>query len=146
MINPLVLHSAAVMFSAYYLEPQTSLSIEEIIKLSNPVFQVISVIKRQPEVQKISFVAHSLGGLIARFTIGKLYRQNITRESFEENGECRNAESGAQYLEVKSKGKIAGLEPINFITFATPHLGSIGHKQVPYLQSAKLPFLFIYFL
>lgn len=27
-------------------------------------------------------------------------------------------------------GRIAGLEPMNFITFASPHLGSRGHKQV----------------
>nr|KAJ0207115.1 hypothetical protein LSAT_V11C500276260 [Lactuca sativa] len=28
-------------------------------------------------------------------------------------------------------GKIAGVEAINFITIATPHLGSRGHRQVP---------------
>eukprot|EP00268_Persea_americana_P064650 TRINITY_DN8538_c0_g1_i4.p1 TRINITY_DN8538_c0_g1~~TRINITY_DN8538_c0_g1_i4.p1 ORF type:complete len:418 (+),score=81.11 TRINITY_DN8538_c0_g1_i4:301-1554(+) len=95
--------------------------------------EVISVIKHRPELQKISFVGHSLGGLIARYTIGRLYGQNITRETFEENGECRSVEPGAQCLEEKSKGKIAGLEPMNFITFATPHLGSIGHKQIPIL-------------
>lgn len=106
--------------------------IGEINEWSNPVFQVISVIKHRPELQKISFVGHSLGGLIARYTIGRLYGQNITRETFEENGDCRSVEPGAQCLEEKSKGKIAGLEPMNFITFATPHLGSIGHKQVPY--------------
>lgn len=120
------------MFNTYYLELQTSMSIGEINMWSNPVFQVISVIKHRPELQKISFVGHSLGGLIARYTIGKLFGQNITRETFEENGECRSVEPGAQCLEEKSKGKIAGLEPVNFITFATPHLGSIGHKQVPY--------------
>lgn len=95
--------------------------------------EVISVIKHRPELQKISFVGHSLGGLIARYTIGRLYGQNITRETFEENGDCRSVEPGAQCLEEKSKGKIAGLEPMNFITFATPHLGSIGHKQIPIL-------------
>ncbi|GFP87594.1 putative lipase yor059c [Phtheirospermum japonicum] len=55
--------------------------------------EVISVVARHPNLQKISFVGHSLGGLVAR--------------------------------------KIAGLEPVNFITSATPHLGSRGHKQVP---------------
>ncbi|KAE9451598.1 hypothetical protein C3L33_16503, partial [Rhododendron williamsianum] len=31
----------------------------------------------------------------------------------------------------ESKGTIGGLEPMNFITVATPHLGSRGNKQVP---------------
>ncbi|XP_042044737.1 uncharacterized protein LOC121790618 [Salvia splendens] len=31
----------------------------------------------------------------------------------------------------RRRGVVAGLEPVNFITFAMPHLGSRGHKQVP---------------
>lgn len=31
------------------------------------------------------------------------------------------------------KGSIAGLEPMNFVTVATPHLGSRGHRQLPFL-------------
>ncbi|KAI7731815.1 hypothetical protein M8C21_011338 [Ambrosia artemisiifolia] len=34
-------------------------------------------------------------------------------------------------LECGSSARIAGLVPINFITIATPHLGTGGHKQVP---------------
>lgn len=67
--------------------------------------------KRWPEVSKISFVAHSLGGLVARYAIGKLY----------ENSKCH---------EQIYEDRIAGLQPVNFITVATPHLGSRGHKQV----------------
>ncbi|CAA7060287.1 unnamed protein product [Microthlaspi erraticum] len=74
--------------------------------------EVVSVIKHRNGLRKISFVAHSLGGLVARYAIGKLYEQ---------------------------PGEIAGLEPINFITFATPHLGSRGHRQFPIL--CGLPFL-----
>ncbi|KAA8528422.1 hypothetical protein F0562_035777 [Nyssa sinensis] len=95
--------------------------------------EVISVIKRYPDLQKISFIGHSLGGLIARYAIAILYGQDITGISSQENGEYRNDESKDQCLEEKFKGKIAGLEPMNFITFATPHLGSRGHKQVPVL-------------
>uniref|UniRef100_A0A5B6YRR3 Putative lipase ROG1 n=1 Tax=Davidia involucrata TaxID=16924 RepID=A0A5B6YRR3_DAVIN len=93
--------------------------------------EVISVIKRYPDLQKISFIGHSLGGVVARYAIAKLYGQDITRISSQENGEYRSDESKDPCLEEKFKVKIAGLEPMNFITSATPHLGSRGHKQVP---------------
>jgi Putative serine esterase (DUF676) len=62
-------------------------------------------------------VAHSLGGLIARYAIAELYTPETVSDS--SLGE-----------ESSLKGTIAGLEPINFITSATPHLGSRGSKQV----------------
>lgn len=77
--------------------------------------QVVTVTKRWPEVSKISFVAHSLGGLVARYAIGKLY------------------ENDASNSEQLNDASIAGLQPVNFITFATPHLGSRGHKQVGFI-------------
>ncbi|KAG6649275.1 hypothetical protein CIPAW_07G201200 [Carya illinoinensis] len=92
---------------------------------------IVHFIKRHPGVQKISFVGHSLGGLIARYAIAKLYGRDVMREFSQGNGECRCDGSGDPCVEEKFKGKIAGLEPINFITYATPHLGSRGHKQVP---------------
>ena len=48
------------------------------------------------EIQKISFIGYSLGGLVARYAIGLLYH----------------------------KGYFKKLLPVNFTTFATPHLGS----------------------
>lgn len=66
-------------------------------------------------------MAHSLGGLIARYAIGRLY-EPVTRDS-SVNGNHINEDKDLE-------GKIAGLEPMNFITFASPHLGSRGHKQV----------------
>lgn len=54
----------------------------------------------------------------------------ITHKTSQENGEFRSEESKDSLPQEKFKGKIAGLEPMNFITFATPHLGSRGHKQV----------------
>lgn len=93
--------------------------------------EVISVIKRHPGVQKISFIGHSLGGLVARYAIAKLYGRDIMRDISQGNGECRSNGSGDPCVEEKFEGKIAGLEPMNFITSATPHLGSRGHKQVP---------------
>ncbi|KAL1344824.1 hypothetical protein HN51_018647 [Arachis hypogaea] len=79
--------------------------------------EVIVVIKRHPSVKKISFVGHSLGGLVARYAIAKLYEGDISTEFSHESKNC--------------EGQIAGLEPVNFITSATPHLGSCGHKQCP---------------
>ncbi|TVU43377.1 hypothetical protein EJB05_09843, partial [Eragrostis curvula] len=76
--------------------------------------EVLDVISRRPELTKISFLAHSVGGVAARYAIAKLYRNP--------NG----ASDG-------SKGTICGLEAVNFITVATPHLGSRGNKQVPLL-------------
>lgn len=91
--------------------------------------QVLSVIKRHPGLQKISFISHSLGGLIARYAIAKLYEQDFAKETCQENGESPSREE-------KVKGKIAGLEPMNFITSASPHLGSRGHRQVISLCSS----------
>ncbi|KAK3121009.1 hypothetical protein QOZ80_8BG0644630 [Eleusine coracana subsp. coracana] len=77
--------------------------------------EVLDVISRKPELTKISFLAHSVGGVAARYAIAKLYRHpNDT-------------------LDGKTKGTICGLEAVNFITVATPHLGSRGNKQVPLL-------------
>ncbi|RRT76310.1 hypothetical protein B296_00008032 [Ensete ventricosum] len=86
--------------------------------------EVISIVANNPGLQKISFVGHSLGGLIARYAISLLYEKSIQKRSSEENGECED----------HTLGTTSGLEPINFITFATPHLGSRLHKQIPILR------------
>ncbi|MED6217949.1 hypothetical protein PIB30_022409 [Stylosanthes scabra] len=96
--------------------------------------EVISVIKRHPSVGKISFVGHSLGGLIARYAIAKLYEKDISMEFSHGNAQSESQDSLVQEFHDGKKnyeGKIAGLEPINFITSATPHLGASGHKQCP---------------
>ncbi|KAL0400998.1 UNVERIFIED_CONTAM: ATP-dependent 6-phosphofructokinase, chloroplastic [Sesamum latifolium] len=86
--------------------------------------EVLEVIKRKPGLRKISFVAHSVGGLVARYAIGKLYRPP-------EGGSAEEVSTNVSTEE--SKGTIADLQPMNFITVATPHLGSRGNKQVPFL-------------
>ncbi|XP_050214287.1 putative lipase ROG1 [Mercurialis annua] len=93
--------------------------------------EVLSVIERHPSVKKISFIGHSLGGLVARYAIAKLYERDTNKELSQANGDCKNDESVETCMEEKVKSRIAGLEPMNFITLATPHLGSRGHKQVP---------------
>ncbi|WOG91534.1 hypothetical protein DCAR_0310783 [Daucus carota subsp. sativus] len=85
--------------------------------------EVLSVIKRHPGLQKISFISHSLGGLVSRYAIAKLYTEDSPEEKCEVKGE-------SPYRE-EARGTIAGLEPVNFITSATPHLGCRGHRQIP---------------
>ncbi|XP_050386756.1 putative lipase ROG1 [Argentina anserina] len=86
--------------------------------------EVVELVQRKPNLRKISFVAHSVGGLVARYAIGKLYRpaKGENTEHSHPNG-----------CEEDSRSTICGLEPMNFITVATPHLGSRGNKQVPFL-------------
>ncbi|KAJ4746519.1 alpha/beta-Hydrolases superfamily protein [Rhynchospora pubera] len=87
--------------------------------------EVTEVIKGRLNLCKISFVAHSIGGLVARYAIGRLYRPPRSK-SFQD--------SDAQIPDIEnSRGTICGLEAMNFITIATPHLGSRGNKQVPFL-------------
>ncbi|OIV89012.1 hypothetical protein TanjilG_07636 [Lupinus angustifolius] len=86
--------------------------------------EVLEVIQSKPNLRKISFVAHSVGGLVARYAIGRLYRPSV-REALEDSCNKENKED--------SMGTIGGLEAMNFITVATPHLGSRGNKQVPFL-------------
>lgn len=86
--------------------------------------QVLDVIQEKPNLRKISFVAHSVGGLVARYAIGRLYRppKEEDKEDMSGNG-CKE----------EPRGTIGGLEAMNFITVATPHLGSRGNKQVAFL-------------
>lgn len=104
--------------------------------------EVLSVVRRWPGLQKISFVAHSLGGLVARYAIGKLFAHSSTLEAEVTSRSCNCKEETVctkNCIDHHYEARIAGLEPMNFITFATPHLGSRGHKQLPLL--CGLPFL-----
>ncbi|PKA48759.1 hypothetical protein AXF42_Ash018701 [Apostasia shenzhenica] len=85
--------------------------------------EVAEVINRRPGLQKISFIAHSVGGLVSRYAIGRLYRLAV--KSQENLANVAHNEH--------AKGTIYGLKAMNFITVATPHLGSRGNKQVPFL-------------
>jgi hypothetical protein len=88
------------------------------------IIQVRQVVQRRRNLRKISFVAHSLGGLISRYAIGKLYEHSVTEES------CLKTDKHSDEGNVYGGGKLAGLEPMNFIASATPHLGSRWNKQV----------------
>ncbi|KAL9249334.1 putative lipase C4A8.10 [Drosera capensis] len=86
--------------------------------------EVLGVVRHWPGLQKISFVAHSLGGLVARYAIGRLYESVKEKNSWSEENSSHQMQSFGGYY----KATIAGLEPMNFITFATPHLGSRGRS------------------
>ncbi|ETV99976.1 hypothetical protein H310_07427 [Aphanomyces invadans] len=57
--------------------------------------EVEMLVAQCPKLQKISFIGHSLGGLYVRYCIGVLY----------------------------ARGFFVNIEPMNFISLATPHLG-----------------------
>lgn len=83
--------------------------------------------KRSEGLKRISFLAHSLGGLISRYAVAVLYTPSVS---------CGDRFDDAQRH--PSRGLIAGLEPISFITLATPHLGVRGRKQVCFDQNNSL--------
>ncbi|KAE8657183.1 Alpha/beta-Hydrolases superfamily protein isoform 2 [Hibiscus syriacus] len=86
--------------------------------------EVLEIIQEKPNLCKISFVAHSVGGLVTRYAIGRLYRP--PKEEFKED-------TSSNRCKEEARGTIGGLEAMNFITVASPHLGSRGNKQVPFL-------------
>ncbi|KAJ8479659.1 hypothetical protein OPV22_023386 [Ensete ventricosum] len=97
--------------------------------------EVLSVIRKTGSLKKISFTAHSLGGLIARYTISVLYSSDALHKDLNDGYKTGNPEN----LESSSKlGSIGGLEPISFITLGTPHLGFIGKKQFPLLLGSPI--------
>lgn len=83
--------------------------------------QVIEVVNKKPNLRKISFIAHSVGGLVARYAIGRLYR--ASRRDPLKKPSCGPYDGS-------HLGTIYSLEAMNFITVATPNLGSRGNKQV----------------
>ncbi|KAK4271692.1 hypothetical protein QN277_020344 [Acacia crassicarpa] len=92
--------------------------------------EVMQIVGNTESLKKISFLAHSLGGLFARSAIAVLYSYHTcntdqpSKNCMIENSERTSFSTG---------GVIAGLKPINFITLATPHLGVRGKKQLPFL-------------
>ncbi|KAL2484086.1 Hydrolase-like protein family [Forsythia ovata] len=97
--------------------------------------EVVQVVKRTESLKKISFLAHSLGGLFARHAIGVLYVPNV---SYMSDDIASSTGTNLKTLFSSNKGLIAGLEPINFITLATPHLGVRGKKQLPFLLGVPI--------
>ncbi|KAK1301885.1 hypothetical protein QJS10_CPB12g00750 [Acorus calamus] len=100
--------------------------------------EVMQVVRSTGSLKRISFLAHSLGGLFARYAVGVLYSSDPLN-----NGQLDDITSSTNDGSVKPAcnpqlGKIAGLEPVNFITLATPHLGVRGKKQLPFLLGVPI--------
>lgn len=104
----------------------------------------MQVVKKTKSLKRISFVAHSLGGLFARYAISVLYSPDTYNSG--QLGDSMNCMMENSQRTDFSRGTIAGLEPINFITLATPHLGVRGKKQVCSKQSNYGAFVFLYML
>ncbi|MED6183716.1 hypothetical protein PIB30_040268 [Stylosanthes scabra] len=91
--------------------------------------EVMQVVKKTKSLKRISFLAHSLGGLFARYAVAVLYSPDTCT-----SGHLGDPANCTMENAHRSKGGlIAGLEPINFITLATPHLGVRGKNQLPFL-------------
>ncbi|KAL7089128.1 hypothetical protein ACP275_13G169900 [Erythranthe tilingii] len=88
--------------------------------------EVMQVVKKTESLRKISFLAHSLGGLIARYAVAVLYSPNVSSDQPDDIADLASTSS--------KTSSIAGLDAINFITLATPHLGVRGNKQLPFLM------------
>lgn len=91
--------------------------------------QVMQVVQKTDSLKKISFLAHSLGGLFARYAVAVLYTPRGLSGG-KPDDPASSTVANSQTACSSRRGMIAGLEPINFITLATPHLGVRGRKQV----------------
>eukprot|EP01018_Ginkgo_biloba_P000016 Gb_11312 [translate_table: standard] len=107
--------------------------------------EVQQVVQKTPSLRRISFLAHSLGGLFARYAIAVLYSENSETHDFSSEVASAEGNSGTKAMidggdrQTKVlKATIAGLEAINFITLATPHLGVMGKNQLPFLLGVPL--------
>jgi hypothetical protein len=94
--------------------------------------QVLEVVNKMPSLRKISFLAHSLGGLFARYVIAILHSVSVETKNAGQSSALivPTTRGPAKSRCASGLGSIAGLRPINFITLATPHLGVRGRNQV----------------
>ncbi|XP_043688612.1 putative lipase YDR444W isoform X2 [Telopea speciosissima] len=99
--------------------------------------EVMQVVQKTESLKRISFLAHSLGGLFARYAISVLYSSNLSVSDQPDLADSRNENPENSACSSK-RGTVAGLEPINFITLATPHLGVKGRKQLPLLLGVPI--------
>ncbi|KAJ6728492.1 HYDROLASE-LIKE PROTEIN FAMILY [Salix koriyanagi] len=95
--------------------------------------EVMQVVQKRESLKRISFLAHSLGGLFARYAIAVLYSENAVNTGTSIDVAADTSLPNSNTACSSRRGMIAGLEPINFITLATPHLGVRGRKQLPFL-------------
>lgn len=95
--------------------------------------EVLEIIDKTPGVTKISFLSHSLGGLVSRYAIALLYSPPTRSEGFGEGVMDPSVNSKSSTEAAQSEFTIGGLQPENFVTLATPHLGCRSTEQLPFL-------------
>lgn len=90
------------------------------------------MVNKMPSLRNISFLAHSLGGLFARYAIAILHSVSVETKNAGQSSALivPTTRGPAKSRCASGLGSIAGLQPINFITLATPHLGVRGRNQV----------------
>jgi triacylglycerol esterase/lipase EstA (alpha/beta hydrolase family) len=68
--------------------------------------EILALVEQHQNLEYISMLGHSMGGLLIRYAAGRLFDADT--------------------------GRVAGLKPIHFITMASPHLGcdAVGEAQV----------------
>ncbi|KAF5183602.1 Hydrolase-like protein family [Thalictrum thalictroides] len=100
--------------------------------------EVKQVVQKTESLKRISFLAHSLGGLFARYAIAVLYSSNASSNGQPAENPGSRDKSVERSTFSSIQGTIAGLDPVNFITLATPHLGVRGKKQLPLLLGVPI--------
>jgi hypothetical protein len=96
-------------------------------QLADEVRQIVRQIKG---LKGISFLAHSLGGSFSRYAIADLYTLNDKSQGEVDISKGSHFQGYSNASSIHCKAKLAGLEPVNFITIATPHFGPRGSGQV----------------
>ncbi|KAF5947488.1 hypothetical protein HYC85_013445 [Camellia sinensis] len=99
--------------------------------------EIMQIVKRTQSLKRISFLAHSLGGVLARYAIAVLYSP-AAFDGDQSNDLPASTNANLKTACSSRQGMIARLEPVNFITLATPHLGVRGKKQLPFLLGVPI--------
>ncbi|CAL5346175.1 unnamed protein product [Camellia sinensis] len=99
--------------------------------------EIMQIVKRTESLKRISFLAHSLGGVLARYAIAVLYSP-AAFDGDQSNDLPASTNANLKTACSSRRGMIAKLEPVNFITLATPHLGVRGKKQLPFLLGVPI--------
>ncbi|THG16635.1 hypothetical protein TEA_022820 [Camellia sinensis var. sinensis] len=99
--------------------------------------EIMQIVKRTESLKRISFLAHSLGGVFARYAIAVLYSP-AAFDGDQSNDLPASTNANLKTACSSRRGMIAKLEPVNFITLATPHLGVRGKKQLPFLLGVPI--------
>ncbi len=97
--------------------------------------EIRGVVAKHSSLEEITFIGHSLGGLIARYAIGDLYDGGSSAITGSSNNNSASGSNQDGNSSSSSSGTMLGgrLRPMHFIAIASPHCGimsDIGLAQV----------------